>query len=533
MKNKFINLSAWAPIYLIFMLTACHGDGKKTKSKQPTATTTHTDSLANRNVDIPTESTEAYVSGIISRRQAIEKQLPGINADAAARLYHSLSLYVDTALLGITGNEHEWVDEYVNFYSEAKGKVIPPAKVQQRINLLATAGIEPWDIGEGYTELRTVPAFYTGLFKTSLPADYSTYLQLRADEDTVLYSADAGLVIPFTLIGKRALNWEKFLDTYPNSIFAAAARELYERYCEDYLFGEDNTPSFEFYDKLTSLFPENKAEYIAFVEQHGNTKTAGVVKQFLDKVATAKDYIELRQQIRAAIAAVYAGEISLLPVQPEFGTEQIELLTKAVYDTVPGEIAIAEGATEQIDRHLDSVMYFQQDNNIYCVAIFANQGKGGGAPVSGWVDVWAFKKSGDRWQSVSHLLNAGGGGMYGNPGYFDKLVKVGNHTTGIVVSGGITHMGSSVSWDDLIAFKDEKLSPVMNIVTNDAYDGGKGMQRCSINKWWLQPVGGQENYEVVIISGSCIGGTLPLDRITVPYKNGHYPIPGKFQDKGI
>ena len=94
-------------------------------------------------------------------------------------------------------------------------------------------------------------------------------------------------------------------------------------------------------------------------------------------------------------------------------------------------------------------------------------------------------------------------------------------------------MGSSVSWDDLIAFKDEKLSPVMNIVTNDAYDGGKGMQRCSINKWWLQPVGGQENYEVVIISGSCIGGTLPLDRITVPYKNGHYPIPGKFQDKGI
>ncbi|WP_142687347.1 hypothetical protein [Chitinophaga polysaccharea] len=307
MKNKFINLSAWAPVYLIFMLVACRGNSKKTESKQPVATATHTDSLANKHVDIPTASTEAYVSGIFSRRQAIEKQLPGIDAGAAARLYNSLALYVDTALIGISNNEHEWVDEYVNFYSEAKGKVVPPARVQQRIDLLATAGIEPWEIGEGYTELRTVPTFYTGLFQASLPADYGAYLQLRADEDTVLYSADAGLVIPFRLIGKRALNWEQFLDNYPGSIFAAAARELYEGYCEDYLFGEDNTPSFEYYDKLTSLIPENKAEYISFVEQHGTTKTAGIVKLFLDKVTTAKNYIELRQQLRAAIAAVYEG----------------------------------------------------------------------------------------------------------------------------------------------------------------------------------------------------------------------------------
>lgn len=532
MKNKFINLSAWAPLYLIFMLAACHG-GKKTESNHTTSTS-NKDSLTHKEVDIPTASTEAYVSGIISRRQAIEKQLPGINADAAARLYTSLALYMDTALIGITGNEHEWVDEYVNFYSEAKNKIVPPAKVQQRINLLATAGIEPWEIGEGYTQLRAVPTFYTGLFKASLPADYSAYLQLRADEDTVLYSADAGLIIPFKLIGKRALNWEKFLDTYPGSIFSGAAMELYGGYCEDYLLGEDNTPSFENYEELSSLIPENKAEYISFTEQQGNTKTAGIVKQFLDKVGTAKSYIELRQQLRTAIAAVYTGEIGLLPVQPEFGREQIALLTKAVYDTVPGEISIGEGVTEHINRSVDSVMYLQQDNNAYCVAIFTNQGKSGGAPVSGWVDVWVFKKSGDRWQTVSYLLNAGGGGMYGNSGYFNKLVKVGNHTTGIVVSGGITHMGSSVSWDDLIVFRDDKLAPVMNIVTNDAYDGGSGMQKCRINEWRLQPGSQQENYDVVIIPGSCMGvSTLPLERIIVPYKNGRYPIPDKFQDRGI
>lgn len=309
MKHKFMNLRIWMPVFCMYIITlaACDGDGKNSQSKQPGVSAVNKDSLVHKEVDIPTLSTEAYVSVIISRRQAIEKQLPGINAETAARLYSSLARYVDTALIGITGNEQAWLNEYVNYYSETKGAIVLPARVQQRVNLLATAGIEPWEIGEGYTDLRTVPAFYTNLFKTSLPADYNAYLQLQADEDTVLYSADAGLVIPFSLIGKRALNWEKFLDTYPGSIFAATAQEQYERYCEDYLFGEDNTPSFENVADVHSLIPENKDEYLSFVQQHGDTKTGGIVKQFLDKVSTVKTYDELLQHMRTAIGQVYAG----------------------------------------------------------------------------------------------------------------------------------------------------------------------------------------------------------------------------------
>lgn len=515
------------------MLAACDGDSKKATGKDSVRTATTDSPQVNKVVDLPVLSTEVYVAGIISRRQAISSQLPGDNPEKNALLYRSLALYVDTALVGISGNEAEWLDKYVNYYSEEKGKVVAPVNVQQRINLLATAGIEPWGIGEGYTELRTVPSFYTNLFKTALPADYNAYLQLQADEDTVLYSADAGLMIPFSLVGQRALNWEKFLNSYPNSIFAAIARDLFERYCNDYLFGEDNTPSFDKRGDLSSLLPENKQEYLSFVQQHGDTKTGGMVKLFLDKLSTEKSYDELNQHMRTAIAAVYAGEVSLLPAQPDFGTAHIERLTKPVYDTVPGEVEIAEGTTDKMDRSLDSIMYFQQDNHVYCMAVFTNTGRGGGAPVSGWVDVWAFKKTDNGWQTVSYLLNAGGGGMYGNSGYFDKLVKMGDHTTGIIISGGITHMGSSVSWDDMIAFKAEKLLPALNIVTNDAYENGSGMQHCRINKWWLQRTPQQENYDLVIVPGSCISGNQPLDRIIVPLKNGRYNIPSEFQDKGI
>ncbi|SEW51830.1 hypothetical protein SAMN04488122_4523 [Chitinophaga arvensicola] len=530
-----MNHRSWAPIFLFpLMLAACHGNSKKDNQKAVVPTGTKDSLTVEKAVDLPFLSTETYVSGIISRRLAIENALPGKTPESAVLLYRSFALYVDTALLGITANESKWLDEYVNYgYSKEKQQVMPPANVAKRIELLATAGIEPWSIGEGYTELRTQPGFYTHLFKNSLPADYKAFLQLQADEDTVLYNADAGLMISFNEVGKRTLNWEKFLDTYPNSIFAPTAKELYERYCRDYLFGEDNTMSFDDRMDLNSLVPENKKEYLSFIQLHGNTKTAALVKQFLDLLNTEKTYDELQVHMQAAIAGVYSGLVSLLPPQPEFRAEQVEALTKAVYDTVPAEVEISQGNNESMERALDSLLYFQQDNNLYCVAIFTNRGKSGGAPVSGWVDVWAFKKTGDHWQTVDHLLNAGGGGMYGNSGYFDKLIRMGSRTTGIVISGGITHMGSNVSWDDLIALTNDKLTPVMNIVTNNMYEGGNGVQKCNLNKWMLQHNGEQENDDLVIVPSSCIGSNVPLDRVTVPYKNGRYNVPAAFQDKGI
>lgn len=523
------NLWAWAPVCLV-LLAACNGDGKKTGKDSATAP------VATATVDTTGDdariSTETYVAEIISKRQEIEKQLPGSTPDKAVALYRSLALCADTALLAISANEGAWLDKYVNYYSEKEGAYVPPADVKERIRLLATAGIEPWNIGEGYTELRLVPNFFTGLFKSSLPPDYNTFLDIRAAEDTVLYSADAGLMISFNQVGKRVLSWEKFLDTYPGSVFAPVAREYYERYFYDYLFGEDNTPSFEKRGDASSLDPANKKEYLDFIQQHGDTKAGKIVKLFLERIAAGVSYVQLSNDLQDAIAQAFADKIALMPVQTDFGVSQIERLTKPVYDTVPGEIEISEGNTDEIERSLDTIMYVQQDNIPYCLAVYTNRGKGGGAPVSGWVDVWLFKKTEDRWQTASFLLNAGGGGMYGNSGYFNKLVRMGNNTIGIVVTGGITHMGSDVSWDDVIAWTGNKLEHQFNIVTQNMYNNGSGTQSCVINRWMFQQ-GRQEYYDLLIFPASCLVNTLPLDKVTIPYRNGHYTIPDSFQDRGI
>lgn len=508
----------------IVLLAACDGGNTKNSPKEKAKV----DTLADQPAERQAVSTKTYVDGIVSRRKAIAQQLPGISPEAAVKLYNSLALYVDTALAGMSDNETAWLDNYANYYAEEKKKIVPPDSVQRTVDLLATAGIEPWGIGEGYTELRTVPTFYTQLFKNALPADYRSYLQLNADEDTVLYSADAGLGVSFQEVGQRTLNWEQFLETYPNSILAVSARESFERYCEDYLFGQDNTPSFENWQDIASLNQENKDEYLSFVQKHGNTKTTAIVKLFLEKLDTEKSMDRLKQDIRKEIKQAFAERVELLPAQAGFGEAQVNQLTKSVYDTVPTEVA-----NDKVSRALDSLQFFRQDGSTYCLAAFRNEIKDGGAPPSGWVDIWLFKNNNGSWQHVAHELNAGGGGMYGNSGYFNGLVKLGGHSTGIVIVGGITHMGSNVFWDDVLAFSNDRLSSAFSLVTDNSYENGSGTGQCSYNKWQMQPVAGEENYRLVIITGSCMSSNVPLEKTVVPFKNGSYSVPDKLQDRGI
>lgn len=534
MKRMFLHLTKWTPVVTLplLLLYACGDTGKKTNAGQTAHKAAKADS-ARAAIVLDSLPTEQYVAEIIRRRETALRQLPAMGQDAAAAAYRSLAQYMDTALAGIFQNEAKWLDTYVNYYSEEKHKTLPPPEVQARVNLLATAGIEPWYIGEGYTELRVVPDYLLKLFQQYLPADYRQYLRIRADEDSVLYSADGGILVPVHDIGLRVLNWEKFLRDYPASIFTANAREEYKFYLTDYLFGEDNTPSFENHNDLSTLLPEYKAEYIAYAEKHKDTRSGSVVKLFLDNVEKVNSMDLFRDMIRNAIEQALDPAVTILPVQPEFREEQAERLTKPVYDTVPGEVEIAEGTNEKIDRTLDTLLYFAQQNQTYCLAVYKNQGSQGSAPVSGWVDVWVFKKVHDQWQIADYKLEAGGGGMYGNSGYFEKVLAMGANCTGIVVNGGITHMGTSASWDDVLTFANDKLTPAFHLVTMDGYDGGMGASRCSSNKWYMETGNNKEAFDLVIVPSSCLGQNIPLEKLVISAKDGRYEVPSRFRDTGI
>lgn len=224
-------------------------------------------------------STQEYVQLIIAKKEALTKQLMQADSLTANQLYTRFRQTIDSLLAPIETNEQPWLDQFY-LYGNHEGGQPTPDSVSRTIALLKTAGIEPWDIGEGISVMRTEPYFYTRLFNQSVTADYRQYIQLLADEDTTLFQADAAISIPLPDVAARVLNWEHFVKNYRSSPLHNDAKDQYEQYLQAYLFGYDNTPVFD-NDKASSMYPENRQEFDRLLQAAPGTVTAQLVSALL------------------------------------------------------------------------------------------------------------------------------------------------------------------------------------------------------------------------------------------------------------
>ncbi len=196
------------------------------------------------------------------------------------KLYEDFRIETDTIVARLGREEGKLLDEeYNGFYSEVTNKIVIPEKYKEKFSLFEKTGIEIKGIGEGYNEINLKPNYFLNLFKNKVTPDYNVFLELEAKDNSVLYSADAGLGISFEDLSKRVLNWEFFLVKYPKSKLFKQSRETYRTYLMDYLFGMDNTPSFDYESKL--LIPSNKSEYERFLKSSPNSVSSKIIKLFL------------------------------------------------------------------------------------------------------------------------------------------------------------------------------------------------------------------------------------------------------------
>lgn len=87
------------------------------------------------------------------------------------------------------------LDEFVNYYDEKSQSYKLPAAAKELESKLNKVDLEFWEIGEGYTEIRSVPNHYSVLFGGKVSEDVQTYISQAAKEEESLYSADAGIAI--------------------------------------------------------------------------------------------------------------------------------------------------------------------------------------------------------------------------------------------------------------------------------------------------------------------------------------------------
>ena len=272
-------------IYSLFILiTFLSCNDKKNNNIKEHQTYIQTDTLStiidnnlNNNED------DIYKKFHTEKENVIEK-LKSISNSEANKLFLQYSKTNEEIISKINEKEQILLSKF--YYEDAKSKSI----IKELANKLSNYQLRFEEIGEGYVEIVTIPSFYYDVFKSYVTDDYKDYIFLISEENKNLYSADAGLVITFTELGERINNWESFLNKYPKFELLDEVKSSLINYRQDYIFGLDNTPTFERdfesqtenNKKISYIYDENQKEFNRFIKKYPNSPTSKLIKLFIE-----------------------------------------------------------------------------------------------------------------------------------------------------------------------------------------------------------------------------------------------------------
>jgi len=120
-------------------------------------------------------------------------------------------------------------------------------------------------------------------YKAFVTPDIKAYIDIMTVESNNPPAKDAALVIGWDEVLTRALNQEKFINTYADSARLADVQKLYERYVQFCLLGANNTPLFSYEDKTMSS--EAKSSYAKVLAESKASELTKIMQGLLDVVA--------------------------------------------------------------------------------------------------------------------------------------------------------------------------------------------------------------------------------------------------------
>lgn len=207
--------------------------------------------------------------------------------------------------------------------------------------------------------------------------------------------------------------------------------------------------------------------------------------------------------------------------------KDIETFTSRKYENIPNP-SLTDNPADTMLRALQPLHFFKADNIEYSLAIVENNGPFYGAS-EGWCDLFLFRRTENgKWEFCDEMLETNGGGMYGNSGNFETMLRIGKHNAGIVLSGGQTHMGSFF-YDDIIMVSNGKLTKLLTITTHHSYgnwEGNEGYKVCEdIHYKFLKNE--NEMYDLHLILSDCLT-KKQLKKVSISFKDGNYIIPDSF-----
>ncbi|ALM48290.1 hypothetical protein AMR72_04880 [Flavobacterium psychrophilum] len=286
MKTNHILLLA-----ALTLLASCKKDSASDGASHTVAVEEARDTTAPEpEIIIRTYELKQLVDPFTAEKKLVELQLKSASPEEANKLYDSFFESNKKLLSKMMAKEQNILDNFYSYFYGEKGPVSPPDSIQRKVVQLKNAGLEFCEQGEGYVDICLGHDFYYNMFKKYVTDDYKEYLRIKADEDKVFYSADAGLHVTFKEVSDRVLNWENFIAKYPKSKFISEAKEDYRIYLDDYFFGQDNTPA---HDDSGKYYEENVTEYHRYIAKNPNSFAAKLARIALEHTGSVDELIKI------------------------------------------------------------------------------------------------------------------------------------------------------------------------------------------------------------------------------------------------
>ncbi|WP_312900809.1 tetratricopeptide repeat protein [Chryseobacterium taichungense] len=290
-----------AAFILLVSIFSCKKEASKTSIQEvekDTALKVETNEDIFKPVDtvcFSSNTTEDYIKAVEWYKNKTAKEVADNSPEQNNKLYEDYLKIRNKYTLCLSENLSKVLIYYANYYDSETNSYKFPENIKKLSAELKKGDLEFREVGEGYTEIWSVPGHYFSVFKNKVTPDYNSYIEQLEKESEGLYAADAGIMISWKELGDRTVFWENFIKKYPQSPLLPRAKEIYGNYITDYLFGMDNTPTYEYSD--SKLYDENREEFNRIIRKYPNSYVAEKAKALMDMLDAKVPNEEIHKRI--------------------------------------------------------------------------------------------------------------------------------------------------------------------------------------------------------------------------------------------
>ena len=232
-------------------------------------------SLENRKKgNLFSEQTNNLLEEFNKNKKEVINKLKTLNKEEANKFYEDYLESNNEILEKMNENDYIMLD---NAFYIGEGD-IDKEKLNKQNKYLDNYGLEVVEIEEGFM-LTEKKDFYYNIFKNYVSDDYRDFIKL-CSEDIDYIDYFSSLEEHPEIIADKVINWEKFLEKYPDSKLEEKANNIYYSYRSDYILALTSSQTTEVLKN--GKINEDVKELNRFKNKYPNSPTTEIIKYYLE-----------------------------------------------------------------------------------------------------------------------------------------------------------------------------------------------------------------------------------------------------------